>query len=373
MLTLLSSLLVSSVPSLPQNETPAIRWWQGVFDGALARAESQEKRVVSYFWVDGSTHCASIWADTLQTPEIATELSDWMCVSVDVGQSAGPALVQRFRVATLPTLIFLTPEGEIDDAVVGYIDPTNLTTEIRRIEAGRGTVSNLRQRIEDAPDDLQRYLDLAVKLRDVGLTPESQAAFQDVRDRDPEGATIPGARLALWDAQDEARKTNLAGDVGSISTAAVQAFLADCVIGAIRFEGWEWVANIERESGRRDAYRAAIAAAWPDVPSNRLLEWGSQQATFFWETRDELDKKEKKLALQMASAVAASAETQLADPNDREYSKSAPQVASALNLLARCQLLNGKRREAKKTIERCIELDPEGTEHPAVLELIAQR
>lgn len=370
MLTLLSSLLVASLPTVQAVEEPRIAWWQGVLDGALRRAAAQRKHVVAYFWVAGSPHCESIWNRTLQTPEIASELADWLCVGVDVGSPAGGELVGRYGVTTLPTLLFLTADGAIDDAVVGYISVAGLAAEVQRIEAGRGTISNLRQRVQDDPDDLQRYLDLAVKLRDVGLGTESAETFAIVRRRDPDARTVAGARLGLWDAQDAVRATG-ADDPSQMTTAPVRTFLDGCAVPEIRFEGWQWVADLDREAGRRGDARKAIAAAWADVPDARVVEWGARQATFFWEARDELAPKEKKLALAMAAAAVAAAEREIAE---RQYGEEAwPGLAEGLNLVARLQLLNGQRREAKATIERCLELDPGGAEHLELLEQIAQR
>ena len=252
-------------------------WHSGPLEPALERARAESRRLLLYFWMDGSQHCARLWGETLSAERAGEALEELVCFGAKVTDPNGAELVQRFGVTTLPTMLFLTPAGEVDDVILGFIPLTDLLDELARIAADSGTVSDLRARSAAAPDDLDLRLLLAQKLGHVGLTDESEEVLESIRRADPEGLTVVGAQLAFYEARDGV----IAGardpdDPGTYDLRPLERHVARIVPPPVRFEGWNWLARTEEARGRGREARAAYRAAWEDVPENQRLVWGAE-------------------------------------------------------------------------------------------------
>jgi thioredoxin-like negative regulator of GroEL len=116
-------------------------------------------------------------------------------VGIDNTSSAGTRLVKRYGITTLPTLLFLSPQNQREEALIGFIPPSNLLAELQRIQTGTGTVSDFQKRVAANPDDLQLQHNLALKLRDVGDQAAHDSIIPAIRQQDPRGKTVVGARL----------------------------------------------------------------------------------------------------------------------------------------------------------------------------------
>ena len=295
--------------------------------------------------------------------------------SADAGHPRGARLVQRFGVTTLPTMLVIAPDGRVDDALIGYITPQAFAAEMQRIQGGQGTVGALRARLEEQPEDLQRMLDLAVKLQQVGAAEESKALLEGIRERDPAGETVVGAQLKLWDVQNAI--TGAAADPADATTldlTPLYEHLPKIQPEPIRFQAWDWLARIENQRGERAKACRAYEEAWRYIPEPAVGDWGFTLVDLYWGMRDELTEGDRAFVLEVATRVAARVEAMVeAEPAERfgmDDEAFAGYHAEVLDLLARAQFMGGDATTALGTLERALELDPDNGELRARLETL---
>ena len=178
-----------------------LEWFDGPFSNAVGQARQNDQWVMVYFWRDGSEYCSQLWQETLTRPEAAAALDDHLLVSAAHGDGRTAALYERFGVQTLPSLVFVSPEGQVEDGIFGFIDVNGFVGEVERIESGVQTVSGLRgelaEKEEGSEDELGLRLVLAQKLSELGQGEEGERLVASVRESDPNGRTRPGNRLLL--------------------------------------------------------------------------------------------------------------------------------------------------------------------------------
>jgi thiol:disulfide interchange protein len=87
----------------------------------LAQAKNQEKNVFLYFYAQWCTYCTKLKQTTFMDKKVQAYLDDnFVSISVDTDQNQ--ALSQTWQVTGLPTMWFLTPEGERISSLPGYVD-----------------------------------------------------------------------------------------------------------------------------------------------------------------------------------------------------------------------------------------------------------
>ncbi len=376
----IQALLLLLAPALPPaatavgqaRSTAEIPWYGGPFDGALRRAGLRDGLVLVYFWMDESEFCKQLYQETLQSPETVAALAGFTCVSAKATDARGAELVARFGVKTLPTLLFLRPDGQAEDALLGYISAASFRQHLDRIRAGTDTVGDLQQRAEAAPDDLVLRYKLAQTLIHVGRIREGDELVASIRAEDPDGRTVIGAQLALYDMQAAIRSA--APDTSDPTTyelAPAYDHVRRIRPREVAFEGWNWIAALENAGGRRERARAAWMEAFPFVSELEITDWADEVVWALWDARQNLTKREQRFALDVAQRAVARALTLLepgtatAPPPDEELVRY---VARMHDALACAWYMNKKRDKAIATLQRSLELDPGVAEHLALLD-----
>lgn len=383
LLSLIASSLVATGAPVPPPPVDELTWNTGPFLNSLGRAASLEQMLVVYFWIDGSEHCVQLYQETLQSDTAARELAGFVLHSADLASDGGAQLVERYGVGVVPTLLFLTPQGDAEDAIVGFIGEADLAFELQRIRSGRETVSDYRARAGAAPDDLQARYDLALKLRHVGCTDEAQRLVDSIRAADPGGETVVGAQLHLLDLIELVRdESDDRDDPSTWDLRKVRAHVAKVKPDVVRFEGWNWIAEQEGARGERAAAVEAYRAAWKAIPDERKVRWTYDVLTTFWEWRDDLSRSDKRFFL----AVAEELVERTAAPEEPE-GEPAPAATPAeeedeevgfyrpfyLLSLSNALTLNGRERDAIAALERAIEIAPENEDLKRRLEELSGR
>jgi len=370
------ALTICSAPvSASRGADGGIPWFQGPHMSALGKARSEGRPLMLYFWMEGSDPCTRLFGETLAEPTVAAKLGSTLCRGIDIASLAGAKRVQEYGVVTLPTLLFLDAEGAPQDAVLGFIDAPNLLAELDRIQAGQGTVADLRAQADGAPDDLALLHRLALKLRDVGDTAGHDELVAEILERDPLGETPTGSRLAFW----AARRAVLAGvPPTEVDLAPLREHLRGIRVREVRFDAWNWLAGFEYERERRPEARAAYREAWEHVPEDNELEIGMEVTRVFWEMRAELDREDKAFMLKTGRRVAERARALEELPEDFaklewEGETYEQLLAMALDTRAVAEYVNGNARQARALLEEAVELFPAGEEIVARLELVRDR
>ncbi len=204
---MISTLLAAAALFAPQADTVPqagtaqneVKWFEGPFSAALEKARTESQPIFAYFWMDSSEYCVRVYGETITTDAAAAELSDYICFSANATQEEGSQLIKRYNVTTLPTMLFLSPDGRVDDAILGFIPLSDFLSEMQRIQQGSETVSAMRALADASPEDLDLRLTLAQKLAFVGDKQGSEELLESIRRVDPRGRTLAGAHLGLFD------------------------------------------------------------------------------------------------------------------------------------------------------------------------------
>jgi tetratricopeptide (TPR) repeat protein len=256
-------------------------------------------------------------------------------------------------VTGLPALIFLEPDGEVRETLMGYLPPEKFKAEVARIVRNEGTISALVEAVEASPEDIDLRWELAQKYRSMGARKEYAEQLDAIRKLDPDGKSLAMRTLVFEEAAGSAQRS---GD-----TEDLEAFLAEeKTHRSLIFEGWFLLARIEdyhrsaavqgddEESAGEHARLAfeAFEEAWKhvtDVPADRA-GYGNHMAWTIYEMRNQLDELDLVFGLEVArKAVADSGEK---DP-------------SILDTLAVLQHATGDTPGAIATIEKAIALEPD--------------
>ena len=102
------------------------------FDRAEGLASRRHTLVLVDFATDWCGWCRKLETDVYPEPAVARQLSRVVYLRLDA-EREGEALAQRYGVDGFPTLLFLTPSGEVAGRIVGYLPPPAFEMRARSI------------------------------------------------------------------------------------------------------------------------------------------------------------------------------------------------------------------------------------------------
>lgn len=370
-------------------------WFEGSFDELLAQAAREDKLVFLDFWADWCGWCKRLDTDVFSNGAVVREMADLLCLAVDKETEAGGALAQRYGVAPLPTVMFLDAEGQVLDAIVGYVPADEFLQRAQNVKRGIGTLPALRKAVADSPDDLFKRFDLAIRLRQVGAPDaarelarvrqmvnqgigydrksiddhwrlarsweklEDRGGFarhlEQIRKLDPERRSYPMRLRKLQGLQRQIRQAY--ASTGVMDLAPLDAFLAEEQYEQLKFDAWRlaiYMHGFEAEEARKRGraedqrrhesdVRRAEAEAWKVCPPDTVAQFGHDLAWGWYVRSDDLNDDELDFALSVAEAAQA----------------AAPESATHLDTLACWLDLLGQVERAIECLERAIELEPD--------------
>lgn len=114
----------------PGKALPGIDW--NDYTPGLARAKNQGKSVFLYFYAQWCTYCTKLKQTTFMDKKVQAYLDEhFVSISVDADQNQ--TLSQTWQVTGLPTMWFLTPEGDRISNLPGYVDGSQLLKILKYI------------------------------------------------------------------------------------------------------------------------------------------------------------------------------------------------------------------------------------------------
>lgn len=118
-----AALLLAHPPPAGPAPTQGIRWERG-FDEALARARASGRPIMVDFWADWCGWCHRLDRTTYVDPVVVRKSQDFVPVKVDTeGSRREVGISEKYDVATLPTIAFLSPSGRLILRVTGFQGP----------------------------------------------------------------------------------------------------------------------------------------------------------------------------------------------------------------------------------------------------------
>ncbi len=107
------------------------------FEKTLARARAEGKPVMIDFFADWCAACKELDRETYPSPEVIAESGRFLSIKIDATNSedALDALMDRFGVQGLPTVAFVSSQGEIlkDPRVTGFLEPRRFAEELKKV------------------------------------------------------------------------------------------------------------------------------------------------------------------------------------------------------------------------------------------------
>lgn len=334
-----------------------LAWFTGSFDEALAKAKTEQKVVFVDFWTSWCGWCKKLDKETFSDEQVAAEMKDVVCLSVDAESATGKPIAERWKVAGFPTLVWLSPDGSTRDVTTGYLAPAAFLAEVRRIRADQGTLGDLRRKLEANPGDIALRWELATKLRASGDVQGADAQMAEIKKLDPEGKSLPMRRHKL---EQLVQQTGKFFDKQKFEydLAPLLAFLEKETDPLLLFQGWDAVASMllyslqqvqlarngtaAQAQALRFRIRDVYRKEWANCPDEFVVQVGGTIAAFFYEGADELKPEDKPFALAVAKKAQARSDE---DP-------------VLMDTLACCYSMNGDKDSAVGWIQRAIELDP---------------
>ncbi len=104
-----------------------IEFFHGTFDEALEKAKQEEKLIFLDAFASWCGPCKRM-ASTVFTQGVVGDYfnKSFINFKIDMEQGEGPKLDQKFKVTAYPTLLIISPKGEIVQRHVGGMDPDGL-------------------------------------------------------------------------------------------------------------------------------------------------------------------------------------------------------------------------------------------------------
>jgi tetratricopeptide (TPR) repeat protein len=331
-----------------------IEWWSKPFEAALTAAKAKPAgMLLLYAWRDDDGNCKAMFGGTLAEQEIVTVLADFVCMGAKFGDAAHDAVLKKYGVVKVPTVLFLEPDGAVVDGVVGYVPKADFLAEVQRIKAGTKTLPALRKAAAAAPADLGLQMELVRKLRALGDRAASVAVLDAVVAKDPKALSEPAAEAMLLKLTDQMAA---AGELKDYDLRPLREFLLRQKSKRILFLGWDRVAAVEWQ---RDNLRVAVDAAekaWKNIPPDQVLGWGQNavaKAFEAWKELEKLDKTILKRVLDVSDKVLKEVEKQHKVHPDPAF------FANAMYLHAALLNVNNLRKEAFALMDKAIATDPQ--------------
>jgi thiol-disulfide isomerase/thioredoxin len=105
------SLLLAGAAREGAEPPPSIKWEKN-FDAALRKAKSSAKPVLVDFWAEWCAWCHRLDQSTYVDPSVVREAQAFVAVKIDTeGSRKEQQIAEKYQVRTLPTIVFLSPEG----------------------------------------------------------------------------------------------------------------------------------------------------------------------------------------------------------------------------------------------------------------------
>ncbi len=148
--------------------------WEKSFDEAMKTAEKHEKPVLVDFWAEWCGWCHRLDRTTYIDPVVGKMAQNFVAVKVNTeGSSRELEIANRYRVHSLPTILFLSPRGRQVWRVNSFMGPGRFPYVMEKALQAAQRVSTWEVALEQNPDDAEAAYALGEHLFDQECYEES--------------------------------------------------------------------------------------------------------------------------------------------------------------------------------------------------------
>jgi thiol-disulfide isomerase/thioredoxin len=130
--------------------------WEKSYGEALKKAKAAGRPVMIDFWADWCTWCHDLDRTTYVDSRVLDLATSVIPVKVDTeGGSKDRAITERYDIVELPTILFVTPGGNVVLRVQGFQGPDPFVGTLEKAREAAALVMAWEARIQASPNDAQ--------------------------------------------------------------------------------------------------------------------------------------------------------------------------------------------------------------------------
>lgn len=114
------SLLFLSFASLAQDEPSGVRFFEGSFKQAMAKAKKENKGIMFDAYTTWCGPCKVLKTNVFPNKELGAYINEhYVSIGVDMEAGEGPSLANMYPLEGYPTIFFLDAAGKVKKKVLG--------------------------------------------------------------------------------------------------------------------------------------------------------------------------------------------------------------------------------------------------------------
>jgi thioredoxin-like negative regulator of GroEL len=166
---------------------PVAIHWEGNFADALRKAKRSSKPVIVDFWADWCGWCERLNETTYADPTVVRKAQDFVAVKVNAeGSHKETDVARRYQVSSLPTILFLSPDGRQLGRIDGYQGPGHFPHTLDAVLAVAKRVMSWEEALARNPDDPRALAALGAHLYEQMVLDEARLLLKKAVGRDSE-------------------------------------------------------------------------------------------------------------------------------------------------------------------------------------------
>lgn len=187
-----------------------IEFTKGTYAEILSKAKSENKVIMIDFYTDWCKWCVELEKKVYTNPEVADFANKYQINwKIDAEKGEGVELAKRYQVSGYPTIVFVDPNGDEIDRIIGYLPVKEFFPAMKDYVNGKNTLKSLQNTLANNPNDLEANLRMGKKLFGNGKTADAKTCFENVIKNDPDNKSGWTDDAELYMAQINGKKEDI--------------------------------------------------------------------------------------------------------------------------------------------------------------------